>query len=220
MNFKGAVFDLDGTILDSMGVWDKIDIDFLSKRGLPVPSDYAKNISGLSFADTARYTKNLFSLPDSIEEIMAEWSRMAEAAYSDSVELVEGARDYLIRLKEAGVRLAVATALSRELLTPCLERHGVYELFDAIYTPDEVGKGKNSPDMFVAAAHGLGLECHECMAFDDVLPAIKSAREAGLMVCGVYEKNSRDHRAEIESIADIYITSFEEAPMPENREKR
>lgn len=220
MNFKGAVFDLDGTLLDSMGIWDQIDIDFLARRGLPVPEDYAKNISGLSFDDTARYTKSLFDLPDAIEEITAEWSRMAREAYSDSVELIEGAAEYLTRLKKAGVKLAVATALSRELLTPCLKRCGVYDLFDAFYTADEVGRGKDSPDMFIAAAEGLGLECHECIAFDDVLPAIKSAKKAGLIVCGVYEKNSHDHRDEIEATADIYITAFDDAPMPDNTEKR
>lgn len=220
MNFKGAVFDLDGTILDSMDVWDRIDIEFLSKRGFAVPEGYAKAISGLSFEDTAVYTKKLFGLPDAIEEITAEWSRMAMEAYSDRVELTKGAEEYLIRLKKAGVRLAVATALTRELLTPCLMRCGVYGLFDAFFTAEEVGRGKDSPDLFVAAARGLGLECHECIAFDDVLPAVKSAKEAGLIVCGVYEKNSSSHRAEIESIADIYISSFDEAPMPVNTEKR
>ena len=115
MNFKGAVFDLDGTLLDSMEVWKNIDIEFLSKRGLQVPKDYSDEILAMSFRETAEYTIARFGLREQPDDVMHEWNQMAIEAYGHHVQLKPGAKEYLLKLKSRGIRLGVCTALSQKL---------------------------------------------------------------------------------------------------------
>ena len=113
--YKGAIFDLDGTLLDSMRVWDDIDVAFLKKRGLEVPPDYQEAITPLGFLEAARYTIRRFGFPETPEELIQEWHQMAVDAYTYEVELKDGAAEYLRYLKEKGIRMAVATSSSPEL---------------------------------------------------------------------------------------------------------
>ena len=142
MNFKGAVFDLDGTLLDSMEVWKNIDIEFLSKRGLQVPKDYSDEILAMSFRETAEYTIARFGLREQPDDVMHEWNQMAIEAYGHHVQLKPGAKEYLLKLKSRGIRLGVCTALSQKLYLPCLQNNGIYELFDACISTDDVSRGK------------------------------------------------------------------------------
>ena len=212
-NIQAAIFDLDGTILDSMGVWSRIDEQFLARRGFAVPPDYAAAIAGRSFVETALYTITRFGLPDSADDLMREWSAMAADEYAHHVCLVPHAADYLRRLYAAGIRLAIATALTETLYRPCLENNGVYELFDVFCSTDEVGCGKSQPDVFLLAAKRLCVPPAQCLVFEDILPAVLSAKAAGMYVCGVYEPFSAHHRPAIEQAADQYITGFAEAPL-------
>mgnify|MGYP001239086038 CR=1 FL=1 len=108
---KGSIFDLDGTLLDSMGVWDQVDIDFLSKRGIDVPDDYMTKVAAMQFRQIAEYTIARFDLSDTPEELMDEWDHMARVMYSTVVEAKPYAREYLAQLKGSGAKLAVATSL-------------------------------------------------------------------------------------------------------------
>ena len=123
MNFKGAVFDLDGTLLDSMEVWKNIDIEFLSKRGLEVPKGYSDEILAMSFRETAEYTIARFGLQEQPDDVMHEWNQMAIEAYGHHVQLKPGAKEYLLKLKSHGIRLG-GTALSQKLYLPCLQNCG------------------------------------------------------------------------------------------------
>lgn len=115
MDFNAAIFDLDGTILDSMDVWEHIDIQFLKKRNLPVPENYVTEICARSFEEAAQYTIDLFGLQETVEGIIEEWNNMAVEEYSNHVGLLPHALDYLLRLKEHGIKLAVATGLPEKL---------------------------------------------------------------------------------------------------------
>ena len=108
---RAGLFDLDGTLLDSMYVWNHVDACFFARRGLEMPPDYPRSISGMSFVNTARYTKERFDLPEDVEEIMAEWTALAREEYALRVPLKKGALEFLRALRERGVRLCVVTTL-------------------------------------------------------------------------------------------------------------
>ena len=211
-SFKGAIFDLDGTALDSMDVWERIDIAFLEKRGFAVPEDYVVKICSMSFAEAAVYTADLFSLPEKPEDIIAEWNDMAIDEYSHRIGLKPYVSDYLKKLKTRGIKLGVATGLPKVLYEPVLKNNGIYDLFDSFTSTDEVARGKTFPEVFLLAAKKLGLEPHECVAFEDVPEGIKTAKQAGMTVYGVHDKYSEKFKEDIKHIADGYIMDFSEAP--------
>lgn len=134
--------------------------------------------------------------------------------YSNHVGLLPYALDYLLCLKEHGIKLAVATGLPEKLYIPCLKNNSILELFGALCSTDEVQRGKEYSDVFELAARKLGVAPEHCIVFDDVLPAIKSAKAARMLAGGIYDKYSADQRTEIERIADIYLLDFRQAPIP------
>lgn len=134
---KAAIFDLDGTLLDSMGVWDQIDAAFLAKRGITVPDDYMETVTAMQFREIARYTIDRFDLDDTEDGLMAEWDRMAHDAYTSIVQPKAHALDYLRYLKATGARLAVATTMPAGLRAPALGHAGMLDLFDAIVGVDD-----------------------------------------------------------------------------------
>lgn len=210
LDFKAAIFDLDGTLLDSMWVWEKIDFDFLAKRRLTVPDKYAQEICSKSFKETAEYTIALFGLKESAEDIMEEWNRMAIDEYSHHVRLKPHAKEYLLFLKELGIKLGTATALPKVLYEPVLRNNRVYELFDAFCSTDEVSCGKESPDIYLLAAKKLNVLPCDCIVFEDVLPAIKGIVSAGMQAYGVYDQYSKHEQAQIRELAKGYIRDFTE----------
>lgn len=129
---KAAIFDLDGTLLDSMGVWDQIDMDFLARRGFEVPADYVPTISAMPFEQVAAYTIERFRLNETPEAVMAEWDDMAHEAYATMVEAKPGAVEYLTYLHDAGVKLGVATSLTPSLREPAMKHVGIFDFFTTI----------------------------------------------------------------------------------------
>ncbi len=184
MKIKAALFDLDGTLLNSLYIWKKVDETFLNARGIEVPDDYQECVSALTYMETAVYTIKRFNLSDTPEGLMAEWNSLAQVEYRDNVELMPYARECLLRLKEEGVRLAIATTSPSFLHRPCLERLGIWELFEVAYTPDNIKTAKHRPEFYRRCAKNLGLAPIECMVIDDVPAVINSASAAGL--CTVF----------------------------------
>ena len=207
---KGAIFDLDGTLLDSMGVWRQIDIDFLGRRGFEVPEDYLKAITAKNFKDAADYTIERFHLKERAEDIMEEWFAMAIDAYAFHVELKPYVREYLKQLKGRGVKIAAATSSDARLFEPCLKHHGIYDWFDAFSVTTEVKRAKGFPDVYQNAAKKLGLPDGDCVVYEDILKGVEGAKLGGFYTVGVEDVHSFYEKEEIRREADRYIVSFEE----------
>lgn len=209
-DFSCAIFDLDGTLLDSMSLWAQIDIDFLTRRGIPVPEDYTARMTKLSYADGAAYTISRFGLSETPEELIAEWDAMSIAAYRDTILLKDGVQEYLFTLKEKGVRMGIATALSPACCEPVLRRNGIDSCFDAFAFVQEVARGKGFPDIYLLASERLGASPAECVVFEDILPGIQGAKAGGFYTCGVADAHAAKEREDIRREADHFIESFRE----------
>jgi HAD superfamily hydrolase (TIGR01509 family) len=208
-DIKAAIFDMDGTLVDSMGVWLKIDDEFLEKRGIETPSDLRDNIEHLSAVDTAKYFKKAFKLPESIEDIIKEWDQMAYEEYAKNVKLKAGAEKFLKYIKTLGIKIALATSNSKFLLETALKSNGIYDYFEVIVRTDEVKRGKSFPDIYLLTAEKLGVQPSECIVFEDILPAVLGAKEAGMRVVGVHDLYSEHQRESIIEKADHYIYKYE-----------
>lgn len=207
---KAAIFDLDGTLIDSMYVWSKVDEDFLTQRGIPVSSEYTDKMRSMFFETAAAYTKEAYGLSESVEEIMQTWLDMAHEEYSRNVKAKPFAPEFLRLLKQHGILLGIATSNNPYLLRPCLENNGMNGLFDCICYTSEVGMNKSSPDIYLYTADKLGVTAPECVVFEDIIEGLKSASSAGMKTVAVYDKSNNAWLDEIRSCSDRLIFSYEE----------
>lgn len=210
---KGMIFDLDGTLLDSMGIWEQIDIDFLGKRGLKVPPDYLEKITPMGFLNAAKYTKARFGFPEAPGEIEEEWLSMAEDAYSCEVQMKPGAKAFIEQCYTAGLKLGIATSSMERLYRPCLRHHGIDSVFDEILTTREAGEDKHSPRIYQMVAAKLGLEPRECIVFEDILPGIQVAKSAGFFTTAVYDKANEADTDVLKALADFYVENYEDVKV-------
>ncbi len=209
-NIHSIIFDLDGTLVDSMWVWDEIDIEFLSKRGLSLPPTYQKEIEGMSFTETAIYTKELFQLPESVEELKGIWNQMALDKYAKEVPLKSGVKRFLNYCKENKISMGIATSNSKELVEVVEKAHALSDYIQVIVTSCEVAKGKPAPDVYLEVARRLQTNPEHCLVFEDVPMGILAGKNAGMKVCAVKDAFSEDQQREKKELADYYISSYED----------
>ena len=175
---KAIIFDLDGTLIDSMYVWHKIDIDFLAERGLKVPPDYEQAIKTMHFETAAEYTIARFGFKETPQEIMSIWLNMALNEYAHNVRLKDNVEELLKRLKTLSVKIGIATSSKPILAEPVLKNNGVYDCFDIICYTSEVGLDKRHPDIYLLTAKKLGVKPEECIVFEDIIDGINGAKLA------------------------------------------
>lgn len=207
-NKKAVLFDLDGTLVDSMWVWRNIDIDFLSAIGQKLPDDLQKSIEGMSFTETAEYFKERFNINDDVEDIKVKWNKMAYDKYTSEVKLKRGAKEFLARLKADGIRTGIASSNSMTLIEGALKAEGVLDYFDAITTACEAGAGKPAPDIYLLAAKKLAAEPSECLVFEDIPMGIMAGNSAGMTTIAVEDAYSHNMRDEKERLAKYFIEDF------------
>ena len=204
MRIRGAIFDVDGTLLDSMFIWDTIGETYLRSIGYQPKENLNETFKNMSLRRAARYYQTEYGVTRSIDEIMDGVNAMLERYYRFEVPLKPGVAELLERLRQDGVRLCIATATDRHLVEAALDRCGVLSCFGEIFTCNEVGHGKDEPDIFEAALRFLGTRREETLVFDDALYAVRTAKEAGFLVAAVYDSHERS-QAEVRARSDLYL---------------
>ena len=203
------LFDLDGTLIDSNGVWLDVDKVFLARRGYEYSQAYHDGVAHSILKNCAIFTRDFFGMEESCEEIIAEWMELAKNAY-DTVPLKPHVREYLDRCKEAGHRMAVFTACVPEHCQTAIQNHGLEAYFEKIIYAQELGEDKRSPAIFRRVAEMLGVKPRECVFFDDSLTACKGAKAAGMTVVGIRDDYFTEAEADMRELCDQYIHDFGE----------
>ena len=205
----GAIFDFDGTLLDSMFIWDTIGEDYLRTLGKEPHEDLKETFMTLTLEEAAEYYREHYQVTLSVTEIVDSINAMVEGIYRTKVTLKPGVMAYLRLLKERGVKMCVATVTDRYLVEDTLERLGILHYFSEIFTCAEVGYGKDKPIIYQKALEHLGTAKEETFVFEDSLFALETAKTDGFPTVGVYDMHE-SRQEEMKRLADCYVRSFEE----------
>ena len=217
MRLQSAIFDMDGTLLDSMPTWRELGPTFLKEAGITATPEQDRMLHTLADCDVIPYLREVCGLPWSQQEIIDQIIQRMEIFYSSQVRPKPGLEKFLSILKMEGVWMYVATATHRRLTEKALKTAGIDHYFRGIVTSADAGNHKSeSADIYEMAMRRLQSNKRDTVVFEDALHAIETAKAAGFRVCGVYDDSAREDQEAIRRIADYYITSFEE--MFETRE--
>lgn len=209
-NIKGIIFDLDGTMVDSMWMWRNIDNQFMTDHHLDMTDELERAIEGMSFRETAEYFVQTYPLKETVEELMDIWVQMAIDKYQNEVTLKPGLMCFLQEMKKRGIKMGIATSNARILLDAVAEKNGFYDYMDGVLTANEVQRGKPAPDVFLAVADKIGIEPEQCLVFEDIVQGIRAGLAAGMKVCAVYDEYSRGQENEKRALAHYYINSYDQ----------
>lgn len=204
------IFDMDGTLIDSNGIWKDVDTAFLAKRGLPYTRAYYEGVAHTIFPLAAKFTKEFCHLPESEEAIMAEWMDMAGDLYGTSVPVKPGVRAYLEKLRDTGERMMVVTSAVPVHCRTALTHLGLMPYFERIVFAQELHREKKDPALWRLAAETAGVSPEDCTLYDDSVEACRGAKAAGMRAVGVYDSFFAATETEMRAVCSRYIRSFEE----------
>lgn len=207
-NIKLFLFDLDGTILDSLKIWNDIDLLFFKNHNLIMGEDYHIAIAPLTLEETATYTKNTYKLDIDEEQIMKEWSDLAIKEYAENVNLKKGVKEFLDYLKNKNVHLAIATSCNEEMFKPCLERYGIVSYFEHFYTSQNLKINKSNTNFFKEILNEYKIEPDQILFFEDSLASMKCAKSLGFNIVAVMDKKWEKQKEEIIASSDDQIEDF------------
>ena len=209
MDKKYAIFDMDGTLIDSMVFWKNLATEYLTSKGiLQIPADTLEQIKPMTMSESAALFRREFGLTGDVE---AQMNEMMEDHYRNDIPLKPGAWEYLENLHRQGVRMCVASATAEHLMESCLTRLGVRQYFEFLLSSETVGAGKRSPLGYLESARRLGTVPGEIAVYEDALYAVQTAKAAGFHVVGVYDDSAADSWQAIEQESDEVILNWEEA---------
>ncbi len=210
MTFQGIIFDFDGTLFDTMGIWKAAGADYLASLGSVAEEGLSERLSAMSLAQSSQYLQARYALPLSVEAITEGICKTVEDFYLHRAQPKANVVVFLSSLREKGIKMCIATATDRYLVEAALRRCELLDCFDAIFTCPEVGHGKDRPHIFEAALAYLGTAKAETAVFEDAYHAARTAKQAGFPVIAVYDPYE-GHAGELKALADGYISSFQEA---------
>ncbi len=206
---KGAIFDLDGTLIDSMNVWNNATSEFYRKKGLVLTDQDFNFYKSSSLDESMPYLKRNYKLKESVEDLTQEFNKIMFDKYALTIPMKPYAKEYLIKLKSDGVKLAIATSTRPYFSEAVLKRHGIFDLFDAFAYSEEVGVNKTNPDVYLLAAKRMNVPPENCTVYEDILVGIKTVNAAGMKSCAIFDSSNADETEELKKNAHIYIESWE-----------
>ena len=208
MNLRGAIFDADGTLLDSMHIWHELGARYLESLNITPEEGLSRKLYPMSLEQACKYLKTRYNLRDSEGDIQSGILGIIEGFYRDEVTLKDGVREFLPAMNDKGIQMVIATSGSRELLSYALERNGIAEYFEEIFTCSELNTTKHEPDIFMACAEFMSLSPENVGVFEDALFAVETAKRAGFITFGVKDDSNIHQWEMIQSTADYTIESF------------
>ena len=204
---SAAIFDFDGTLVDSMYIWDTIGEDYLRSLGKEPHEDLKETFMTLTLEEAAEYYRTHYGVTLSVKEILDGVNTMVEGIYRTRVAIKQGVADFLAQLKDNGTRMCIATVTDRYLVEETLDRLGILQYFSEIFTCAEVGYGKDKPIIYRKALEHLGTTKNETYVFEDSLFALKTAKADGFTTVGVYDRHE-NRQDNLKNLADYYIVDF------------
>ena len=207
---KGAIFDVDGTLLDSMTVWLHITDNFFQANGLILSDEKAEQYREMTIEESMSSIKEEFGSEMSLEKVEEEIQRLAAIEYENNIELKPYAKEYIEKLHADGVKIAIATSGYPHLCKAAFKRLGIEQYIDIYAFSSEVGVNKSNPDIYLLAAKRLGLEPEDCVVFEDISLGISGAKKAGCKTCAIYDDTNARYTDELKQISDHYITGWKD----------
>ena len=210
-NIEAVIFDLDGTLVDSMGMWHEVDVRFMEEHGYSIVPGLSEEIEGMSMTETAEWFIKKYNLDQTVESLKDEWNNIAKYAYEHEIQPKSHALEFLKTLKEHGIKTGISTSNSTVLMNTCLAATGIGKYIDVASSGCMVEHGKPAPDIYLASAKELGVNPNKCLVFEDIVNGIKAGKAAGMRTCAVPDDAAAKDWDEKIALADFYIYDFSEA---------
>lgn len=206
---EAIIFDLDGTLVDSMGIWSEVDEEYFKKYNLAPPEGFYEAMEGKSYTEVAQlYLDSFPTLTCTIDELKQEWQDMTYEKYTKELVLKPGAYKMIKALYDSGIKFGIASSNSIELVTATLEALSIRHFFESVHTSCEVKSGKPCPDVYLLTASDLNVLPEKCLVFEDVPMGIMAGKNAGMMVCAIDDDFSKNQEGKKRELADYYIKDY------------
>lgn len=210
-DIDAIIFDMDGTLIDSMWIWPSIDDDYLAKYNLVKTENFHEAMEGMSYTEVAQFFLDTYpELNCTREEVMEEWMNMAHDKYMNQVYLKDGVYEFITEMRRQGKKIGIATSNARSLADDTLEALKIMDLFDVVRSACEVAAGKPSPDVYLLVAEEMGADPRRCLVFEDVPMGILAGKNAGMSVCAVEDDFSKPQEEKKRALADYYIQNYDD----------
>ena len=207
---RGVIFDIDGVLLDSMGIWKDLGARYLLRRGKEPEKDLSKVLYSMSMEQGASYLKDHYALKETEDEILDGIQNMLRDYYFYEVNAKKDALSLMKMFRDKGIRMTAATSSPREHVEKALARNGLLPYLDRIFTCTEAGASKHTPEIFIAASDFMGTEKKETCVFEDSLYALETAAKAGFHTVGVYDENGDPDQKKLKEVSGVYIRDLSE----------